>query len=125
MCFYSNEKTRTNLNMKKQLIILTGVIVLFLISCGPKISFEDQIKDDLSTKLPTGICDSIPLGATISNIVVGEIVDIGLQGMTDVSYELDYESNGSKKHHTSALLYIRSGSTYKLASMGGCEYEMK
>ena len=79
----------------------------------------------MNIKLPSGICDSIPKGAIISNIVVGEIVDIGLQGMTDVSYELDYESSGVKKHHKSALLYIKRGSNYKLASMGGCEYEMK
>jgi len=45
--------------------------------------------------------------------------------MTDVTYELDYESNGVKKHHKSALLYIKRGSSYKLASMGGCEFEMK
>jgi len=98
--------------------------VFLLISCSNQ-SFEDQIKKDLTTKIPSGICDSIPKGATITNIIVGDIVDIGLQGMTDVSYELDYNSNGVIKHHKSALLYIKRGSRYTLASMGGCEYEMK
>lgn len=97
---------------------------MLLLACNSQ-SFEDQIKNDLSSRLPTGICDSIPKGSTISNIVVGEIADIGLQGMTDVSYELDYASNGVTKHHKSALLYIKQGSRYKLASMGGCEYKMK
>ncbi len=27
------------------------------------------------------------------------------------------------KHHSSAMLYIKSGSSYKLAALGGCEYE--
>ena len=102
-----------------------SLLIITIIACGPNVSFEDQIKNDLSTKLPTGICDSIPKGSTITNILVGEIVDIGMQGMTDVSYELDYEHDGNKKHHKSALLYIKKGSSYTLASMGGCEYEMK
>lgn len=97
---------------------------LILLACSGQ-SFEDQIKNDLLIKLPSGICDSIPKGANISNIVIGEIVDIGMQGMTDVSYELDYESNGTTKHHKSAMLYIKRGSSYTLASLGGCEYEMK
>lgn len=107
----------------KHLIFLLSLFMF--VACGAGISFNDQIKNDLTTKLPTGICEGIPKGSTISNIVVGEIVDIGFQGMTDVSYELDYESNGVRKHHKAALLYIKSGSQYKLASMGGCEYKMK
>lgn len=104
--------------------MLFFVLSTLLIACSSQ-SFEDQIKNDLSTKLPSGICDSIPKGAIITNITIGDIVDIGLQGMTDVSYELDYEANGINKHHKSALLYIKTGSNYKLASIGGCEYEMK
>lgn len=110
--------------MKNQLIIATLFIFIFF-ACGSRVSFEDQIKNDLSTKLPAGICDGIAKGAVISNILVGEIVDIGLQGMTDVTYELDYEVSGVTIHHKAALLYIKSGSSYTLASMGGCEFEMK
>jgi len=61
--------------MKYNLFILLGLFTL-LFACNSQ-SFEDQIKNDLNIKLPSGICDSIPKGATISNIVVGEIVDIG------------------------------------------------
>lgn len=100
-------------------------LVLLLTACQNKVSFEEQIVNDLKTKVPTGICDSIPQGAVISNIVVGEVVDIGVQGMTDVSYELDYEVDGVKKHHKAALLYLKNGSNYKLAAMGGCEFQLK
>ncbi len=109
--------------MKIYYTILISCSFIFF-ACNSQ-SFEDQIKGDLNAKLPTGICDSIPKGSTISNIVVGEIVDIGMHGMTDVTYELDFESNGVTKHHKSALLYLKKGSRYTLASMGGCEYEMK
>jgi len=108
--------------MKLSFSILISTCII-IIACNNQ-SFEDQIKNDISSKLATGICDSIPKGSIISNIVVGEIVDIGLQGMTDVSYELDFEHNGTKKHRSSAMLYIKQGSRYKLASIGGCEYEM-
>lgn len=96
---------------------------LLLFACSSQ-SFEDQIKSDLTTKLPSGICDSIPKGSTITNIALGEIVDIG-KDMTDVSYELDYEYKGVEKKLKSAMLYIKEGSRYKLAVLGGCDYEMK
>lgn len=108
--------------MKK---IGTFIIVILMMSCQGQMSFNDQIVNDLNTKIPTGICDSIPKGSILTNIVVGEIVDIGLNGMTDVTYELDYEVKGKIRHHKSALLYLKSGSKYRLASMGGCEFEMK
>jgi len=43
---------------------------------------------------------------------------LGMEGMTDVSYEFDYEINGEKNHKESAMLYIKKGSRYTLASMG-------
>jgi hypothetical protein len=89
-------------------------------------SFEDQIMNDIKTKIPSGICKEFPKGTVLSNIKIGEIVDIGLNGMTDVSYDFDYEINGGKKHKGSALLYIKTGNSYELASMGSdCEYELK
>lgn len=81
-------------------------------------TFEEQIIEDLSTKLPSGTCDGYPKGTIISNIKVGEIVDIGIDGMIDVSYELDYEINGVKEHKSSAMLYLKSGLKYRLAVMG-------
>lgn len=81
-------------------------------------TFEEQIINDLSTKLPSGTCEGFPKGTIISNIKVGKITDIGLDGMTDVSYELDYEINGVKEHKTGAMLYLKRGSRYKLAVMG-------
>jgi len=106
-----------------QVFLLVALIPL-LFGCSGQ-SFESQIKQDIKTKMATGICDSIPKGAKISNIEIGEIVDIGMQGMTDVSIAFDYEFQGETKHHSSAMLYLKSGNTYKLASLGGCEFEME
>lgn len=103
--------------MKNYLFILF-ISVLFAVGCSSGMTFEEQIINDLSTKLPSGTCDDYPKGTIISNIKVGEIVDIGLDGMTDVSYELDYEIDGVTKHKSSAMLYLKRGSKYKLAVMG-------
>ena len=107
----------------RHLVIYLGIILFSACSGG---SFEDQIRNDIKTKMPSGICDKIPAGSDISNIVVGEIVDIGLEGMTDVSIEFDFTHAGKTEHHSSAMLYIKSGSNYKLASLGGnCDFKMQ
>ncbi len=103
--------------MKNYFIILF-TSTFYFISCSSGMTFEEQIINDLSTKLPSGTCDGYPKGTIISNIKVGKIVDIGLDGMTDVSYELSYEINGVKKDTSSAMLYLKRGSKYKLAVMG-------
>lgn len=102
-------------------VAIVCVIGFNLCACGG-MSFNEQIVDDISTKMGTGICDSIPKGSKISNIQVGEIVDIGMDGMTDVTIEFDYEAYGEVKHKTGAMLYLKRGSSYKLAVIGGCEY---
>ncbi|HZV68607.1 MAG TPA: hypothetical protein VFG10_03655 [Saprospiraceae bacterium] len=110
--------------MKK--LLLLSICGMFIISCGQKMTFEDQIMNDIKTKIPSGICKEFPKGTILSNIKIGEIVDIGLNGMTDVSYEFDYEINNEKKHKVSALLYIKTGNTYALGSMGPeCDFEYK
>ncbi len=107
-------------------VINALIFALMFVSCGQGISFEEQIINDIQTKIPSGICKEFPKGTILKNIQVGDIVDIGLNGMTDVSYEFDYEINGEEKHKKSALLYIKSGGSYKLASMGSdCDYEYK
>lgn len=105
--------------------LLPAAALLLLTACGGT-SFNDQIVNDLKVTLPASECEWLPKGAVITKVDVGEIVDIGLDGMTDVSFELDYEVNGETTHHTGAMLYIKSGSRYVLASLGGdCKYEMK
>ena len=87
-------------------------------ACSPGMTFEEQIINDLATKLPSGTCDGYPKGTVISNIKVGDIVDIGIEGMTDVSYSSTYEIGGVKKDTSSAMLYLKRGSKYRLAVMG-------
>lgn len=108
--------------MKNSLFLVIAT-TLYLTSCSPGMTFEEQIINDLSTKLPSGTCDNYPKGTIISNIKVGEIVDIGIGGMTDVSYELSYEIDGVKKDTSGAMLYLKKGSKYKLAVMG-CDSDM-
>lgn len=102
----------------KNLLIILIISLFYFTGCSPSITFEEQIINDLSTKLPSGTCDGYPKGTKISNVKVGEIVDIGIDGMTDVSYTLTYEINGVKKDTTSAMLYLKRGSSYVLAVMG-------
>ncbi len=99
------------------------VITSLLLACSSSMTFEEQIINDLATKLPSGTCDNYPKGTIISNIKVGEIIDIGLDGMTDVSYSLTYEINGIKKDTSSAMLYLKRGSQYHLAVMG-CDSDL-
>jgi len=101
-----------------QLRTLSFVTLFALLSCGESISFEEQIINDITTNIAAGKCKEYPTGTIVSNIKIGEIVDIGMEGMTDVSYEFDYEINEQKKHKESAMLYIKKGSRYSLASMG-------
>jgi hypothetical protein len=107
----------------KNLIIIMLFSVFYLMGCTSGMTFEEQIINDLATKLPSGTCDGYPKGTKISNIKVGEIVDIGIDGMTDVSYELTYEIDGVKRDTSSAMLYLKIGSTYKLAVMG-CDSDL-
>ncbi len=108
--------------LSQSICILT--LVVLMSSCGDGMTFNDQITNDIKTKMGTGICKDIPSGSIISNIKIGEIVPIEGLG-TDVTIEFDYEVNGETKHHSSALLYVNNGSSKKLGAIGGCEYEMK
>ena len=101
--------------------ILHALIIgsFFIVSsCGESMTFEEQIENDISTYISNGNCKEFPKGTEVLNIKVGDIVDIGLDGMTDVSYSFDYEVNGQIKHKESAMLYINNSGNYRLASMG-------
>lgn len=114
------------MKMKKGLKASLMIIAIgTFCGCGKKMTFEEQIANDVSTKMGTGICESIPKGSTISNVKVGEIAPIGDTGLIDVSLAFDYENGGEKKHHESAVLYSKQGSRYDLEALGGCDYKRK
>ena len=119
----NNLITKSKMKQMKNLLSISILSIGLLLGCSSGMTFEEQIVNDLSTKLPSGTCNGYPKGTVISNIKVGEIVDIGLDGMTDVSYSLTYEINGVKKDTSSAMLYLKRGSKYKLAVMG-CESDI-
>src|SRR5688572_18388296 len=108
--------------MKKYVFYITSMAFILITACSQSVSFNDQIVNDISSLMGTGICDSIPEGSTISNIVVGEIVPIGETGMIDVSMEFDHEQDGVRKHQKGAMLYTKSGNVHKLEAIGGCDY---
>lgn len=110
--------------MKRTLKLLTlGLIASLSYSCGETKTFEQQITDDVVSKMGTGICDSIPNGANITNVKIGEIVPIGETGLIDVSLEFDYEINQKTTHKKEAVLYSKAGNSYRLEALGGCDYE--
>jgi outer membrane lipoprotein-sorting protein len=110
----------------KNLFSALALLAILSAACGPAMTFEEQIINDLQTKIPSGICEKFPKGTVLSNVQVGEIVDIGLDGMTDVSYEFDYEINGESGHEEGAMLYLKRGNRYVLASMGSdCDFELQ
>lgn len=92
------------------------------LACGAKRTFNEQINDDVLAKMGHVPCDSVPLDATVSNVTVGEIVPIGDTGLIDVTIEFDYQVDNRKLHKKDALLYSKSGNTYTLEKIGGCEY---
>ena len=87
-------------------------------SCSEKITFEEQILNDIKTRIPSGICSDIPKGTELLNIKVKDITDIGDLGMTDVTYQYEYIKDGETIEVNSAMLYIFDGETYTLASLG-------
>lgn len=93
------------------------------IACSGAGGFEGQIIKDVTSKMGTGICDSIPAGSVIKNVQVGEIVPIGETGLIDVTIEFDFENSGQTRHYEGALLYSKAGSRYFLEALGGCDYE--
>lgn len=112
--------------MKKSLFpILVVVIAASFKGCGSDVSFPDQIKNDVVSKMGTGICDSIPAGSVIKNVVVGEITPIERTPLIDVAIEYDFECNNETTHKSGAVLYSKQGSTYYLEALGGCEYSRK
>ena len=119
----TNNLLKFKITTMKQLFFILFISAFYLMGCSSGMTFEEQIINDLSTKLPSGTCDGYPKGTKISNIKVGEIVDIGMDGMTDVSYTLTYEINGVKKDTSSAMLYLKQGSKYVLAVMG-CDSDL-
>ena len=108
-------------------LLSKSIYVLFftfiLSNCGEEITFNDQITNDIQTKMATGICKDIPNGSTISNIKIGKIDRVKGMG-TNVSIEFDYEVDGEIKHHSSFLLYIENGNKQELAAIGRCDYSM-
>lgn len=109
---------------KKYLLYLTMGVFLFL-SCEDGPSFDKLIIQDVKDQMATGICEDIPAGAEISNIVIGEIIPIKGLGLIDVSISFDYKVKAVEKNFSTTLLYSSEGKTKKLQSIGRCSYKKK
>ncbi len=108
--------------MKKAInLLMIGLTVLVINSCGKKMTFEEQIQKDVYEKIAAGYCesDSIASDAEIKNFQIGEITPIGETGMIDVSLEFDVVSNGTEKHVKDAMLYLENGNGKKMLAVFG------
>ncbi len=98
--------------MKKVIYsLLIALAVMFISSCDKKMTFEDQIKQDVYEKISSGYCesDNIAKDAEIKNFQIGEITPIGDTGMIDVSLEFDVvDSDGTEQHMEKAMLYLEN-----------------
>lgn len=105
--------------MKKNMLFFS-ILVFFSACSGP--TFKERIVDDISSKMNTGICEDIPKGALINEVVVGDITPIGDSGLIDVSFSIQFDNGQETKKKEGALLYSKQGNRYKLEKIGGCKY---
>ena len=98
-----------------------------MVSCGNKMTFQEQIKQDVFDKIENGYCDAdkIPKGTEIRNFKIGEITPIGDSGMIDVALEFDVtDTDGNEQHITEAMLYLESGNDKKKLAIF-CDYDYR
>ena len=109
--------------MKKTIyVLMLGLTVVLINSCGKKMTFEEQIEQDVYEKISAGYCesDSIAKDSEIKNFQIGEITPIGETGMIDVSLEFDVvNSDGAEKHVEYAMLYLENESGNKMLAVFG------
>ena len=109
--------------MKKAIyLLMIGLTVMMFNSCGKKMTFEEQIKQDVYEKISAGYCesDSIAKDSEIKNLQIGDITPIGKTGMIDVSIEFDVvNSDGTDKHVKDAMLYLENRSGKKMLAVFG------
>lgn len=113
--------------MKKLIyLFVIGLTLVLVNSCGKKMTFKDQIEQDVYAKISAGFCekDSIPRNSKIKNLQIGQITPIGDTGMIDVSLEFDVvNSDGTNKHVKDAMLYLENKNGKKtLAIFGDYDY---
>ena len=109
--------------MKKAIyLLMIGLTVILINSCDKKMTFEEQIEQDVYEKISAGYCesDSIAKDSEIKNLQIGKITPIGDTGMIDVSLEFDVvNSDGTDKHVKDAMLYLENGSGKKMLAVFG------
>ncbi|TVZ10626.1 hypothetical protein JM80_3179 [Cellulophaga sp. RHA_52] len=107
--------------------LLVILFFLIIVSCDKKITFEQQISQDVYQKIASGYCeeDKIPKDAVIKNFKIGEITPIGDTGMIDVALEFDVtDADGNEEHITEAMLYLDKGKDKKMLAIF-CEYDYR
>ncbi|UII19640.1 hypothetical protein [Fulvivirga ligni] len=114
--------------MNKLNRVLVVVFVLVSISCGSKLTFEEQITQDVYSKISEGYCEgkNIPKDAEIIDLKIGDITPIGDTGMIDVSLEFDIAlAEGKKEHMKKSMLYLKekNGDRKMLAIF--CDYDYR
>ncbi len=106
----------------KFLYPLLLLLFVFLACGGKRLSFEELVVQDVTTKMGNGICDSIPVGAKIVDVKIGAIHPIENLGLIDVDVSFNYTINNKKNDYSTALLYSDNGGEKKLEAIGGCRF---
>ena len=113
--------------MKRIIYILIISSIFLISSCGKKMTFEDQIKQDVYEKIASGYCETDKIGkdAEIKNLQIGEITPIGDTGMIDVSLEFDVtDIDGVEKHIIDSMLYLKKGNSKEVLAIF-CDYDFR
>lgn len=113
--------------MKKISNLLFSLLAVAIIyACGNKLTFKEQIAQDVYEKIAKGYCtkEEIPKEAEVTNLKVGEITPIGDTGMIDVALEYDVTANGETRHITDAMLYLETKNGGKMLAIF-CDYDYR
>ena len=101
------------------ILIIVGIKFLF----GAAELKDSKIHKDLNTYLNSEYCENIQSSAQISNIDIGDKVDMDGINWVDVSFSYDLTVNGVVDKIQSALLYEEGFLGYELLSIGDCELD--
>lgn len=108
----------------KQKLIFTGIILFAMLSfsCGEKLTFEEQIKKDISNIKSIKECNSVPEGAVITNVTFGNLNPTPGTSMYVVFVEYDYTITEKTTHIKNSYIYFKRGESYEFSKVvGGCD----
>ncbi len=108
----------------KQKLLLIGIILFTILSysCGKKLSFEEQLINDISKIDRIRACNNVPEGAKITNVTFDDLRPTPGTNMYVVWVEYDYTISGDTTHIKNSYVYFKHGESYDFSKVvGGCD----